>query len=963
MIRNSEVTLAVQRALAMSAVAAIGATTLPAPAQAQEAAAAGTEAVQTVTVTGSRIRRVDAETANPVITIDNTQIQQSGARTVGDLIMQLPTVNGAATNPSVNNGGGFGESYIELRGLDAKRTLILLDGRRIGLIGDPGSGTSAVDVNQIPLAIIDHVEVLKEGAGAVYGSDAIAGVVNFITRKDVQGAEVSANYGKTTANDGANREIDLTVGDQTDKFSFMLSGRYQVQNPVLEGNREFSKFALYNSSNSIYKGGSSRTPTGRIFLPSTFPDATLAACDSGSVTKITGAPNSSLANYRCFNDGGANDDHYNYAPLNYLVTPQERGSVFSKFNYKINDNFETYGSVLYNRTHSGFQEAALPFDSVDDNVVISNASIYNPFGISFGGNSGVNPDAEWRLVGLGPRNSDTTSNTIEGTWGFKGNIADSGWTWDLNGTYGRLDQHALIQGYFFASGLQNALGPSFIGANGPECGTAANPIPGCVPIDIFSVNDSAVSTPADQAAFKAISTGYNTEHTYVFKDVALNFGGKVFTLPAGDVQASVGVEHMWQEGIFQADQIVIAQPPLYNTCEISQEACTGDTRGHYSNTDFYAEVFIPLVKDVPLVHSLNLDLGGRYSDYSIFENTTRGTFKVEYRPITDLLIRATYAQVYRAPTIDDIAAAPKINNPTFIDPCNGLTAAKVAAEPGLANACQGVPLDGTFKEANGQITALLQSNPDVKPETGDVITAGFVYDPSFLSGFSFNADYWNYTIDEVITQLDPNYSIDQCIAGGAYYCGLVHRFTSGAESGQILLFEQPTANAGTLKTDGIDFGFKYNIRFEKAGSFRFSIDMTHVNSYTNTPLGGTAVEYAGTYNKQFGNDTKWRGFASLAWAMKGFDALITEQYIGGLILPNGSPGSTNTVITIPDVFYTNMTLGYNFPTNTRIQAGIINAFNRVPPIFYQNNVINANTDVSTYDTLGRRWFVGITQKF
>ena len=297
---HSDINLAVRRALVLSAVAAAGTGVMSAPAYAQEqSATAGGDEVptQTVTVTGSRIRRVDTETASPVYTIDNSTIQQSGVSTVGELIMQLPSINGAATNPSVNNGGGFGESYIELRGLDAKRTVILIDGRRVGLIGDPGSATSAVDVNQIPLSIIDHVEVLKEGAGAIYGSDAIAGVVNFITRKDVQGLEISADYGRTTADDGSHHQVNVTMGEQTDKFSFMLSGRYQKQDAVSEGDRSFSNFALYNYSHQVSKGGSSRTPTGRITVPTDangnpigFPDGSFSNGACSTVTKISGAP-------------------------------------------------------------------------------------------------------------------------------------------------------------------------------------------------------------------------------------------------------------------------------------------------------------------------------------------------------------------------------------------------------------------------------------------------------------------------------------------------------------------------------------------------------------------------------------------------------------------------------------------------------------------------------------------------
>jgi iron complex outermembrane recepter protein len=968
--RSREVAFAVRRALMLGAVAAAGSSviSLPAHAQEQTATAAGeAEApTQTVTVTGSRIRRVDTETASPVYTIDQSAIQQSGVSTIGELVMQLPSVAGAATNPAVNNGGGFGESYIELRGLDAKRTVVLVDGRRLGLVGDPGSLTSAVDVNQIPLAIIDHVEVLKEGAGAIYGSDAIAGVVNFITRKDLTGVEINADYGRTTHGDAAHHQVNVSIGEQSDKFSFMLSGRYQKQDALLEGRRSFSKYALYYSSGSIFAGGSSRTPTGRIYPPGT-------ACDSGSVTKIAGAIGTALTDYRCFNSGGPNDDHYNYAPLNYLMTPQERGSIFGKANYKVNDDLEAYTELLFNRTHSGFQQAELPFDSTADNVVISANSIYNPFGTDFGGIAGKNPQAEWRLSGLGPRRSDTTSTSEVASFGLRGNIFSTGWTFDVNAMYGRIDQHANISGYFFSNLLQNALGPSFIAGDGtPTCGTPTNVVANCTPIDMFAVNDPALTgsfIDAQKAAFKAISTGYNTDHVYNVKTFTLDTTGKVFTLPAGDLQASAGVEHRWQEGRFTADQIVIAQPPLYLQCEISQETCTGPSNLHYSNTDLYGELFAPLLKDLPGVRSLNIDLGVRWSNYTDFSSVTKGQVKLEYKPVSDLLVRSTFSQIYRAPTVLDLAAAPRINSATFIDPCNGLTAATAATNANFAKMCQGVPLDGSFQEPNGQVTGELRSNPNLKPETGEVVTYGVVYDSSIVPGFSASVDFWRYTINNVLTQLDPSFAATQCLGTGSdAYCGLFVRYVGGPQSGQMLVALQPTQNLGTLKTDGVDLGMKYAVRHTPIGSFRFSVDVTHVNSFTNNP-GGIApvtVEYAGTYNRQFGNDVKWRGLASVSWGWQGIEALLTEQFIGKGVIPDGeaSPvAGTDPKVYMPNVWYTNFSVGYNLPTNTRIQAGFENIFNRQPPIMFQNNVVNANTDVSTYDVLGRRWFVSFTQKF
>jgi outer membrane receptor protein involved in Fe transport len=652
------------------------------------------------------------------------------------------------------------------------------------------------------------------------------------------------------------------------------------------------------------------------------------------------------------------------------VTPQERGSLFSKANYKINDYAEVYGSVIYNRTTSASQQASLPFDSTVDDVTISKDSLYNPFGSDFGGISGVNPDAEYRLLGLGPRYFTTASTTVESNFGVKGNVLDTGWTYDLFSQYGQLIQDNRVQGYFFSNKLQQAVGPSMLVGGVPTCvgtpGVAASAIAGCTPINIFAVNDPSVSDPAQQAAFQGISTNFNTQHTYVTKDFALDLNGKVISLPAGDLQAAVGVDHRWQEGVFIADQIVQGQPPYGITCQISSETCTGNSRLHYSNTDLYGELFAPLLKDLPLVKSLNIDLGIRWSDYTDFSSTTKGQVKIEYRPITDLLFRSTFTQIYRAPTVYDLASAPLSSSTAFVDPCDNLTAAMVAANPNYAKACFGVPLDGSFHDKNAQTNGVLQSNPNLKPEQGEVVTGGFVWDPSFLPGFSATADYWHYTITNVLTQLDPTFSSDQCIATGAdAYCNLAVRYgpTTGSNAGQILAYLQPTSNVGTLKTDGLDLGMKYSINSTPIGSFHSSIDITHVNSYVNDPgAGSPAVQYVGTFSKQFGNEMRWRGLMSVSWGFAGFSALVTEQWLGKSTITDGEQ-NIGADIHIGNVYYTNLTVGYDLPTNTHIQAGLTNVFNRQPPLYFSNNVTNANVDVNTYDVLGRRWFAGFTQKF
>jgi iron complex outermembrane recepter protein len=952
MNRNSEIARAVSRALAMSAAATSAVYTAPAAAQDQQAA---DDTTQTVVVTGSRIRRVDQETASPVYVLDQTAIQSSGVATAGDLLQRIPAVAGAATNPQVNNGGGTGESNIELRGLSAQRTLVLLNGRRIGILGQNGT-ISAVDINMIPINAIERVDVLKEGAGAIYGSDAIAGVVNFITRSDVDGAEVNLQYGQTVESDGESQSAGLLIGNTTEKMSIMLAANFNKQDAVSANDRDFSRFALYLYGGVVTAGGSSRTPNGRINVEGT-PFQAQYGC--GSLTRIAGAAGSTTADYRCY--VGATDA-YNYQPLNLLITPQERGSLFTQLNYDFNDYVSMYGEVLYTHTTSGFQIAPLPFDAVADDTVIAANNVYNPFGIAFGGVDGANPNVRVRMEALGTRRSDVSTADALVNAGFRGKVMDTGWEWDTNFAFGRKEQEQNIAGYLLSSQLKNAVGPSFIDGTGPHCGTPGNVISGCIPFNIFNPTD-----PSQIEALGTISTDYRTKYKYRSSGVTGGVNGSLFELPSGPVQLAIGAEYRKQEGDFDGDILTRATPPLFLTCQLAGETCTGDSFMEYNVKEYYAEMFVPILKDAPGAQALNLNLGIRRSDYSkeTIGSSTNAQFKIEYRPVNDFLIRGTYAEVFRAPTIVDLSLAPTQDAPTFSDPCTNLTSAQVAANPNYNLACVGVTPDTGFSQPLAQITGLITGTPDVKPEDGDVTTIGVVYDSSIVRGLSLSVDYWQYKLDDLIVQLDPNFSAEQCVAtGAAQFCDLMVRFADGPNAGQFQVFREPITNIGKLSTDGIDFGVKYLLRDTAAGNWNLSVDLTRINSYENTVPGSAPQEISGTFDRQFGNYAKYRGILGVGWKYQGLDALATVRYVHKLVVkdPDGIIQDAPD-LPVPSMTYVDLTVGYELPTKTRIQAGFLNLTDKQPPFLYQNNVLNANTDVSTYDTLGRRYFLSVTQKF
>lgn len=919
-----------------------------APALAQGEAAQGS--VDEVIVTGSRIRRVETETASPVYTLDRDSIAATGATTLGDLIQDAPAISGNATNPQVNNGGGTGESNVSLRGLNSNRTLVLLNGRRIGALGS----LEAVDINQIPVNMIDRVEVLKEGAGAIYGSDAVAGVVNFITRRDFGTAEAGYDYGISTEDDGRRQSVSLMWSGSSDRANLMLGGNWNKWEEISANDREFSRFALYLYGDyGVFEGGSSRTPAGRIFLPAGSPLAAQFGCSS--VTRNPGQDGTQLSHYRCF----TGSDFYNYQPLNLILTPQERGSIFALADFDVAENAELYVEYLQNYTKSGFQIAPLPFDTRSDNVVIPANNVFNPFGIAFGGGDGVNPNALWRLEGLGNRFSNTETLAHEIRLGLRGGLGASTWTYDGTVQFGRTDQDSRVSGYLFGPAVQAALGPNFIDpvTGQVRCGTPSAPISNCTPVNVFNVND-----PSQANALRSISAAYNTNYKYDSKIATVNFSGDLFDLPAGTVRSAVGLEYRDVGLRFVADSLVQAQPPDFKNCQLAGETCTGDTSGSYDVKEVYAEVLVPVLRDAPGAQSLNFSLGGRFSDYSTFGSTNNFSFKLDYRPVSDLLIRGTFSEVFRAPTINDLFGAPLANAAQFNDPCVGLTQAQVDANPNFALVCANVPRDGSFFQPNSQIDGLFLGNANLDAETGEVFTYGLVYEPSWFRGFSVSLDFWNYEIEDTITTLDVNTIADQCLASGsADFCGLISRFPDGS----IFQIRQPTVNLGVTETSGVDIGLRYRLRETPIGAFNFQIDTTYTDKYDNTPQPGAAkVEVAGTYDRQYGNFAKWRAFGGVSWMYQDFTALLRARYIHSIELldPDGAPGIQPS-LRIPSFTYLDLTLGYTWRENLRIQLGAENLTDKQPPIMYQNNVLNANTDVSTYDTVGRFFWGRLTYKF
>ncbi len=717
--------------------AALAYGSLAIPAIAQDAQDQGSnQQLETITVTGSNIRRVDIETSNPVITIDRSAIAKTGKQTLGDLVRLLPAVTGPNTNPQVNNAGGTGGSSIGLRGLGSPRTLVLINGHRY-LSGDP---------NSIPANMIERIEVLTDGASSVYGSDAVAGVVNFILRSDYQGAEFSTNYGISDKDDGEQKGYQFTFGQSSDKGSIMAGISYNKTDQVLAGHRKFSKNAvsLYGTNGlSPYGqaygqqvptasiGGSSSSPFGHIQVPAGFADL-YPGC--GFIARNPGASGQNIAtDYHCYvNNATAStpSDKYNFATVNLIMTPQERTGLFLNGNYKLTDNIEVYASVMHNKTSSAFQLAPAVYGT-PYGAVISADNYYNPFGVDFVKDTGLSMTS--RLASLGNRSASFGTSVDQVSTGFKGSFGvwnDQQWNWEVGMDYGHVSQQTTTFGLPNMTLVNQMTGPSFVGTDGAlHCGTAASPITGCTPINIFNLDDPNTIAQLQKDGSPASSGFFSQEKVW-----RADLNGGLFELPAGTMQLAIGTSYRKEYTHSNVDTSLQIDPTTGN-CVLGSQ-CGSALQGGYNVKEVYAELFIPIIKDVPFIHALNLTIGDRYSKYNNFGSTNNGKVALEWRPIEDLLLRGTVSQVFRAPTVADLFAAGASDAPKLShDPCDHYTG-------GNNPACVNVPTDGTF--INQNVAQQLQLNAvasgsvragfPLGPELGKSFDWGVVYDPHFIDG-------------------------------------------------------------------------------------------------------------------------------------------------------------------------------------------------------------------------------------
>jgi iron complex outermembrane receptor protein len=930
------------------------------------------DAVETVVVTGSRIVQQGAQEQQPISVIDRAAIDETNLASLGELLQRL-TTGGSALNSKFNSSGNFGyppdgggigagSAQVSLRNLDSKRVLVLVDGIRWVNESSASGVSGSADLNTIPLAIVDRIEVLEDGASAIYGSDAIAGVVNVITKKKADGVQLDGSFGEY-GKGGKTTDASITAGGSSDKFSAIFTASFYNQDSISSSRWWQSAVPQPYAGNSA---GSSAIPQGRF----TFCDPRVAAppgpCTSaspnyndlvlnnGTATPLYIPGDPTAGTYHDFS--GA--DRFNFAPFNDLLTPSQRKSIFTNITYHINDDIDLYGKGLFNNRKSENQAAPEPIfvgpnagtASIPDTILIAANNPYNPFGITLdpATNFGV---ITKRPLEVGPRIFDQDVNTYYLGGGLKGLLHFGyGFHWDFNVAYADNKAEQTFYNGYNTANLKVALGDVGV----------CNATPNCVPLDLFG----GQSRPMTQAMINYIRATQHDSSDEQLSLMSANITGTMFKIQDRDAGFAAGLEHRRYVASFTPD-------PLRTLGE-SNDSPAFPVNASYRVNEAYGEVDFPVLK--------MLDLSGavRYSDYSTFGGDTTGKLGFRFQPLADLALRGTVSKGFRAPNLGELYGLTQFA-PTLVDPCGPSTGAVVTgpAVTPLQKACvaQGVPVG--FVQANTQITSFTGGNANLQPEKSTSYTVGLQYrarwaESAFTDKLTAETTYFHHRITGAIQAADLQALLNNCIAAGGTGASACAPFTRTA-SGNLNPPNNFLQNFGEIQTGGVDLKLDWvgNTPF---GRPSVSVQSTYTSSYKAVDGNGTVSQRAPGIETNNSSIPRVRLNAELGWNVLDWTLTWTVRYLhsvkeacaAAVITGPTIPGCETADIyhTLPSVTYNDAQLEWRnaaFIKNLRLAMGVNNLFGVNPPVCYTCTL--NGYDAGTYDLPGAFWNVRATYKF
>ncbi len=952
--------------------------------------------VQEIVVTGSRIPTPNLTSVSPVTAIGAADIKAQGVTRVEDMINSLPQAF-AAQGSGISNGSN-GTATVNLRGMGASRTLVLIDGRRVGP-GNPSSATSpAVDLNFIPSSMVERVDVLTGGASAVYGADAVAGVVNFIMKKDFEGVSINAQWStyqhnnhddslqamikakaktandpaqfalpKDNVRDGDGAEVTLTMGVNSPdgKGNITAYASFRSINKVMQGDRDYSVCTL-NSGNAFSCGGSGTASPARF----------------GSFT-VSG---------NTFRPRVAATDVYNFGPTNYFQRPDERYMLGAFAHYQVADWAEVYSQVMFMDDRSVAQIApggifagggATPtesgFDINCDNPFMTATQQTQLCGANAGTTAVQRVLVAKRNVEGGGRQSEFRHQSYRYVVGMQGNLADN-WTYDAYMEYSATKYDSSAQNYFMSPRIANALQARRDATGKIVCVSAITGTDkACVPYNIFQEGQ------VTQAALN-----YLQVPSYVFGNaservVSANVGGDLtpygIKSPFADdgVGVSFGAEYRREHIDFKSDYL--SQAGLLS----GAGGASPPIDAGFDVYEIFGEARVPLAQDKPLIKSLTAEFAYRYSDYSYGKQTNTYKAGGDWEPIDGLRLRAAYQRSVRAPNVVELYGPQNVVLDGTTDPCAGLTAGNaLVAQCAKAFNMTTAQVLAIEKNPAAQYYGLTGGNPNLNPETSDTVTIGFVAQPSFLPGSNFSLDWFDIKVEDYISGIGADTIIKNCVNNlDAYFCGLVKRDSNGSiwlsQNGYVV---DTTLNTGSLQTRGIDVAANYrfnldDLGLEGMGSVTTQFTGTWLDQLVTQSLpGGPKVDCAGVFGSiclGLGGSTtpnpEWRHKFRVEWATPfPADLKLSAQWRYFSKVDHEDPAAAPKTETKLDArSYLDLLATFNVMDNYSFRLGVNNVLDKDPPLTGQSNCpsgsCNGNTFPQMYDSLGRYFFVGVTADF
>jgi len=944
--------IAVAVTLAVSAMSAFAQTTATTTTTAEPS-------LQRVEVTGSRIRAVDLATAQPVQVMTQEQIQKSGLVTVGDILNTLSSSGSPAFSKGavLTSNREMGGQFLDMRNLGSNRLLVLVDGKRwTQSIG------GYTDMSTIPSSMVERMEILKDGASAIYGSDAIAGVVNIILKRNMEGGEFSGYMGRNEEGDGRTQDWNISYGVVGDKGSMMFGLSHSKQGAVWARDREITSYG-YGPNHPTDNLGVG--PWGRIAgVNPTNGNATTAGGvnyilnHTGSYDGVgVGADARNIANYHTYS-GSKVDDLYNATQDMQFQAPNELTSIFTKGILNLTNDMRFTTTAMFAQRNANTTVAGYGINSrsqVNNPVYISRNSYYNPLGASVVGAAAAQDLFFYRRVIENPRSTDNKNKTVHIDAALEGSVNLVGTAWDWSVGY----NHSSVSGTTASSGninlvnLAKALGPSYLGADGVvRCGTGPTAtIAGCVPFNILGGPNAA--TPE---ALEYINHRGGGSYGSTVNSATADISGTVLNLPAGGLGFAAGLEHREVRGYDKPDSL--------EQLGLTTNLAALTTVGKYTVKEAYAELQVPLLKDLPFVQSLGLNLASRYSDYSNFGDTTNSKVSLTWKPISDLLVRGTWAEGFRAPALGDTFGGGSQTFDTYLDPCDSQFG-RAARDATIAQRCAADGVPANFRQKNqaganvpaggGQTPVAFNSgvgNDTLTPETAKTKTVGFVYNPSFVNGLSIAIDYFDIEVKNRVSAISTAYTLTQCyVENVQQFCDNFSRDATG----QITQLNRGNTNMGSLSTKGFDLELNYRFPRTQYGQFAFRSQTSYVDEYnTQSTNDAEVLNYAGEYPLY-----RVKSNASLDWNLGNWSATLGARYFSPVKStgwdcdpeapiecnnPTGQSTGFDGYNKLGSQIFTDLSVGYKTAWNGKIMVGINNIFAKGPRVNYDAGASSAPVD-------------------